>query len=167
MAGEAKELSSILSSQFLTLLSSSLLLLLLFLLNNNIMTANTTSWERSYWNYRGHKVPTAKEMTSVYVCVCVCLCVCVSVCSWGVWRTRDQRTRDKNTQKCLLILWQTGSKGKWWQTERIERDFFGEGWIGPKRMASILIKKKKKKRNWWAKRNTGTSYLLYFGLGIG
>lgn len=72
MAGEEKELSIILSSQFLTLFSSSLLLLL-FLLNNNIMTANTTSWERPYWNYRGHKVPTAKEMTSVCVSMCVCV----------------------------------------------------------------------------------------------
>lgn len=71
MAGEAKELSTILSSQLLPLFSSSPLLhllLLLFLLNN-IMTADTTSWERPYWHYRGHKVPTPKEMTSVCACV--------------------------------------------------------------------------------------------------
>ena len=137
VAGEAKELPTILSLQLLPLFPSYPLLhllLLLFLLNN-IMTADATSRERPYWNYRGQKAPTPKEMTSVCACVCVC------VCNGGTWGTRAQRTRNKKIQKCLLIWWQTSLKEKWWQTERIERDVFGEGWIGPRRMASISIKK--------------------------
>ena len=79
VAGEAKELPTILSLQLLPLFPSYPLLhllLLLFLLNN-IMTADATSRERPYWNYRGQKAPTPKEMTSVCACVCVCVCVCV------------------------------------------------------------------------------------------